>query len=249
MKKIDEVIREFYIEDLRLNQLDNRYPMFLTSAINGLRELNYDLKTIVTEVVLTVNANDTVDLPNNYIDYMIIGVLDGARISSLGVNEGLAKRSKNSCGDLLAASTSDSSDENAGFNYNSSHFTKDGQFSGRSFGLGGGGNSNGTYRVFKQEGYIALNSVSASEIILKYLADLEQVDGNFLVEEFLVEAIKNWMWWKYIRRSRNHGLGEKQLAEATFNKSKKMALIRANRFSLPELMNAYHSGYRSSPRI
>jgi hypothetical protein len=249
MKKLEQVVREFYIEDLRLSQLDERYPMFLSSAINGLQELNMDLKNIVTEVLLTVNDNDTVTLPNNYIDYMIVGIVKGARISSMGLNENLARRDKNACGDLLSQPAAADNTESAGFNYNTSHFTKDGEFSGRAYGIGGGGNSNGTFRVFKNEGYIALNSVDATEIVLRYLATTEQVDGNFYVDEYLTEAIKDWMWWKYIRRAKGWGLGDKEQAEMLFKKSKKKALLRSNRFTLPELMNAARSGYRSGPAI
>tara|TARA_R110000803_G_scaffold16197_6_gene44484 strand:+ start:5363 stop:6112 length:750 start_codon:yes stop_codon:yes gene_type:complete len=249
MKKLEEVVREFYIEDLRLAQLDGRYPMFLQSAISGLKELNHDLKSITTEVILPVNANDTVDLPNNYIDYMVIGLVDGGKMSSLGLNNNMAKRTNDNCGDIEAVAENTSLEVGNGFNYGSNHFTEDGQYSGRSFGIGGGGNSNGTYKVYKQEGYIALNSVSATEIILKYLATIEQVDGNFLIEEFLVEALKSWMWYKYIRRAKGYGLGDKQMADIEYKKNKKTALLRSNRFSIPEFLNAYRSGYRSSPAI
>lgn len=246
MRKLEEIVREFYIEDLHLSQTDERYPMFLQIAITGLKELNYDLKSIITEVTLPVNDNDTVDLPNNYIDYMMIGVVSGGTISSLGLNTQIAQRAKDNCGDI-ANVMPESSSEGAG-TFTSS-YSIDGQYTGGDFGLGGGGNSNGTYNVFKQEGYISLQNCSADELILRYLSTTEQVNGSFMVEEFLVDAIKSFIWHRYIRRMRSYGGGEKQMAELEFNNKKKLAVKRGNRFSITEFMNAYRSGYRSSPNI
>jgi len=246
MRKLEEIIREFYIEDLHLSQTDERYPMFLQIAITGLKELNYDLNNIVTEVTLPVNDNDTVDLPNNYIDYIMIGVVSGGVISSLGLNTQMAKSAKDNCGNIAAVIPEASSDGVGSF---SSSYSTDGQYTGGDFGIGGGGNSNGTYNVFKQEGYISLQNCSADKIVMRYLSTVEQVDGNFLVDEFLVDAIKSFIWHRYIRRMRSYGGGDKQMAEMEFNRKRKMAVKRGNRFSITEFMNAYRTGYRSSPNI
>ncbi len=250
MRKLDEIIREFYIEDLHLSQLDNRYPMFLQIATTGLKELNYDLKNVVTEVILPVNDNDTVDLPNNYINYMVIGVIKNGAIRSLGLNSSLTQKSKDSCGDFENVSQQSlSADDTGYFSGAVSNYTTDGQFTGRHFGVGGGGNSNGLYNVFKDKGYIALSDCSADEIVLRYIATIEQVDGNFMVEEYLVDAIKSFIWHRYIRRMRSYGVAEKQGAMMEYNKERKKALQRINRFSITEFMSAYRSGYRSSPNI
>ena len=249
MRKLEEIIREFYIEDLHMTQLDDRYPMFLQIAITGLKELNHDIKNIVTEVILPINDNDTVNLPNNYIDYLIIGVVENGIVSSLGLNTQMAKRTTDSCGNLQNIQPNDASDDSGYFSYASTNYTEDGQYNGRQFGIGGGGNDNGTYNVYKQEGYISIMNASADEIILRYLATIEQVDGSFMVEEYLVDAIKSFIWHRYVRRMRSYGVADKQMAEADFNNKRKSALKRINRFSITEFMNAYRSGYRSSPSI
>lgn len=248
MRKLDEIVREFYIERLHASQTDNRYPMFLQTAISGLRDMNMDSRNVVTEAVLNVNSNDTVDLPDDYIDYLVIGTVTDGVISSLAVNNNRAPRAKNDCGDLVAAGTSDGS-ENFFFNFNSSHYTKDGQFNGRAFGAGGGGSSNGTYKVYKQDGYIAVSGVTADKLVMRYLATLKQINGNFLVDEYYVEALKDWIWWKYVQNQRSYGLGDKQLAQADYFREKKKAIKRQYRYNIVEFVNAYQSGYRSSPRI
>jgi len=47
MRKLDEIIREYYIESLGASQLDERYPRFLALAISGLKDLSMDLKNSV----------------------------------------------------------------------------------------------------------------------------------------------------------------------------------------------------------
>jgi hypothetical protein len=39
------------------------------------------------------------------------------------------------------------------------------------------------------------------------------------------------------------------MAEAEFNKKKKIAMKRSNIFNSPEFMNAFNTGYKSSPKI
>jgi hypothetical protein len=200
-------------------------------------------------VILSVQDNDTVFLPNDYIDYVVVGIVNGGKMSSLGLNNNLSVRTTDGCGDIQTVAAVSPSEDGAGYVYNTTHFTENGQYSGRSFGAGGGGNSNGNFKIYKSKGYISLNGVSASEIVLKYLATAERVDGNFMVEDFLVEAIKSYIWYKYVRRSRSYGISDKELAARDWRGAKKEALIRVNRFSIPEFLNAYRSGYRSSPSI
>lgn len=250
MRKLEEIIREYYIESLGVSQLDERYPMFLQIAISGLKDLAHDLKHIVTDAILSVNSNYTVDLPSDYVDYMVIGQVSNGIILSLGLNENLAPLGVDSCGNSTYNLSTGSNEASGGFiNYASTSFSEDGQFVGRKYGAGGGGNSVGTYKIFKSQGYIALNNYSGSEIILRYFSNVEKIDGNFMVDEYMVESLKAWIYWKYVQRKRSYDRGEKMDAMSTYNREKRKSQIRISRFNIPEFMNAYKSGYRSSPRM
>jgi len=250
MRKLEEIIREYYIESLGASQTDERYPMFLQIAISGLRDLSNDLQQVVTDVVLPVNDNYTVNLPSDYIDYLLIGQLRGGQIHSLGLNNNMGPLPKDSCGNTIPFSTTEGNENSSYFlDFNSSHFSEDGQYVGRSFGLGGGGNSIGTYKVHKELGYIALNNFAGDEIILRYVSNISKVDGNFMVDEYMVEALKAWIFWKYVHRKRSYGLGEKETARTEYSREKRKAQIRVSRFNIPEFMNAYKSGFRSAPRM
>lgn len=248
MRKLDEIIREYYIESLGASQLDERYPRFLALAISGLKDLSMDLKHSIKEVILPINSNDTVTLPSDFLDYMVIGLDNSGVIESIGMNNNMAPRGYDDCGNITAAAQGVSDNESF-IGLGGANTTKDGQFSGRNYGAGGGGSSNGLYKVYKDFGYISLSGVTASNIVLRYLATVNQIDGEFQVDEFIVESLKAWMHWKYVQRSRSYGVAEKQMAEMTYSKEKKKSEKRFNRFNIVEFVNAYQSGYRSSPRI
>lgn len=249
MRKLDEVIREFYIERLMASQIDDRYPNFLQIATTGLKDLNYDIQQIVNTEILPVNDNLTVTLPPDYIDYQMIGVVCGNNISSLGLNENQAPLNTNSCGNPVARISNNGNYEGYFLDYNSANWSEDGEYLGRHYGAGGGGNSNGTYKVYKAEGYIALNNFSGDEIVLRYVTNLKKVNGNFMVDEYLVEAVKDFIWWTYVKANRSYGLGERQMAHEDYKRTKKEALIRSTRWNFPEFLNAWNTGFRSSPRM
>jgi len=179
---------------------------------------------------------------------MVIGLDVGGVIESIGMNNNMAPRSTDDCGNITAAATGLGNNESF-IGWGGTHITKDGEFNGRHFGAGGGGSSNGLYKVYKDSGYISLSGVTASNIVLRYLATVNQIDGEFQVDEFIVESLKAWIHWKYVQRSRSYGIGDKQLAAADYSREKKKSEKRFNRFNIVEFVNAYQSGYRSSPRI
>jgi hypothetical protein len=248
MRKLDEIIRELYIVEFGMTQLDNRYPRILLAAINGLKDLNNDLKSFVTEKVLDVADNDTVSLPSNYIDYLMIGIVRGTEIAGLGVNNMAAPLTTDDCRDLEIPIESDDNVTGT-FNYNVSHYSEDGQYIGRAYGVGGGQTTNGYYKIYKDKNYIALNGVTGDQIVLRYLATIDQVDGNFMVEEYLVEAVKAYVLWKLKIGMRSYGIGDKKAAQSYYEREKKKALRRVGRFNIQEFVSALRSGYISGPKI
>lgn len=251
MRKLDEIVREFYIESLGASQMDERFPRFLTIAISGLRDLNNDIKRSINTIVIPVNENKTVDLPSDYIDYQVIGEIRNGTIRTLGKNENQAPLGYDDCGNSVVRPSEDASNDQSGIfiDYNSTAFSQDGQFVGRRYGFGGGGNSLGTYNIYRDLGYIALNNFDGDEVVLRYLSNLKKVNGSFVVEEFMIESLKAWMWWKYIQRTRSYTLAEKKDAEMTYYREKRKSQIRVSRFNIPEFLNAYNSGFRSSPQM
>lgn len=103
--------------------------------------------------------------------------------------------------------------------YAANHF-RNGEMTGAFFGLGGGNNVNGYYKIDTQRWIIQLQGVDTQEIILEYLPNPEQMneDGRmqYTIPQQCVDALKNWVYWKLIARNRSYSLGEKQMAERSW---------------------------------
>ena len=203
---LDELVREYLIEIGEQSQ--HKKMRFLQYGINGLREFNFDATGVPKPVVLPVNSNDTVDLPNDYIDYIRIAVcgIDG-QLQEFSENRNICfPNATDACGNILPDDTSGGTvviDFFEGGNF------RNNEFLGRRFGEGGGSVGPGAYRVNERDGYISLQGFSGDQLILEYMADIEKNDkGNFTVHPFIVQALKQWMAWQEADRNPRMGAGQ-----------------------------------------
>ena len=255
MKKISlaKIVKEYIIESEGEATLNQTFPRFMQIALSGLKELNMDVKGVEKEVSLTVRDNLTVEIPCDYLDYLAIGFCIDGRLASMAVNKNLCDTKTQelicSCEDSTSQASTDSGNLYFNFETLSLHLNKDDQSIGKYFGLGGGINPNGQYKIINDE-YIVFNGVSAgAEIKLRYLANAECVDGDYLVHPYEVEALKAWIYFKKIQRKRNISLGEKDYSKREYIKQKRMARNRHYELNIFEIANAFASGYASSPKI
>ena len=254
--KLDTIVREYMIESLGAVQIDNRYARLLQIAISGLKNLNRDNAGVIKiERIAMDGSNFIANLPNDYLVYKKIFVCVGGQQIALALNPNMCPPEYDSCGDLEVCGrdntfTGDADGPLWGWSGNVP-ITSYGQFTGRQFGVGGGTNGIGYYKIYPNEGYIAFQGVTTvfDEVIMEYLADIDSVDGNIYVHPNDVEAIKAYMHWKYIQRSAYIPFNEKESARRQFGLEKKQARIRHNSFNVNDLMLAYRSAYRSSPAI
>lgn len=262
--KLNDVIKEFLIEAGHSNE--NQYARFLQLGISCLRELNMDFAGTPTIAVLDVQDTDTVNLPSDYINYMRIGAVDNCgNIVSLGLNPNISLQQKyNDCGVPIANTTSCGNGVAGSFSQASMNVLgslgvngweqaadswRNGELLGRMFGIGGGLNPNGYYRIDKKNNVIVLQGVRCEQIIIEYLSDLSLVNGNFIVDPFLVETVKCYIAWKSNSRNLRVGLGEKeQLRKEYFNEYHR-SVIRYNSHSFDEWLQYFRMGVKMAPKM
>ena len=218
-----------------------------------------DASGAITTVELPVTSLQTVNLPNDYIQYTKIGVCDGrGNIIELGLNSNMClDRSVDDCGNPIAPGVSRTSSSNSGYYPASltvawegfSDNFRNGEFMGRFFGIGGGNNAYGYYRIDRANGVIQLGDTKAYTIVLEYIADLEQINGEFIVHPFVVNSLKEWMYWRSIAKNRSVGLGEKQLAEKSYRTAYINMTRRFNTSTIGEWYAALRKGNTAAPRF
>ncbi len=245
MASLDSVVREFLIEN---GKSENEYFKHLQMGISFLREANMDFSGAPSTVILPVNANLTVDLPEGYINYIRIAVADRVgNLHSLGLNDKMSFiRSFDKCGNLQPTNNqATASTANGNFIGTFEGFAdnwRNGELMGRFFGIGGGNNANGYYRIDQQHGVIQLQCNHASTIVLEYLSDLSLVNGHFQVHPFIVETLKNWIYWKALKGNSRAGLGDRQLAKKDYDLSYRIAIKRFTSGTLEEWYAVFRSG-------
>lgn len=242
---LDSLVRQYLIEVGE--QTLHKYARFLQYAIAGLRELSLDTSGVPKTVTLTPSANNTVDLPVDFISHIRIAVCSGdGNLHSLGWNSNMCLlRTYDECGD---PKSNTGSGEGGIIDSEGGHFINDEQV-GRYFGLGGGTNSHGYYRIDERNNWITLQNVSASTIWLEYLADIERnTDGEFEVHPYIVEAIKEWIHWKIIQRNVRSPVSQEQRAKHNFLMEKKKAKKRFGSFTFQEANQAIRRTFSLAPK-
>lgn|SRR3990167_9577264 len=226
---IQKLVREYMIE-VSENSL-HKFAKYLQYAIAGLREFN--LETGVPKaVLLTINANKTVDLPADYIAFMRLALCgDDGNLHSLGHNPKMCYLVTDKCGDLKKV---DGTGEGSFSDAEGGHIRNDEQM-GRYYGVGGGNNTNGYYKIRAREGYIELQNVDEDKLWLEYLADIERNNaGEFEVHPYLIETLKDWMQWKAIQRNLRIPANAKIIAKDDYVRSRNIARRRFASFTIEQ---------------
>ena len=256
------IIKEYLIEtgDTQLN----KYARFYQYGVSGLREFNITSSGILRTANLAIKANDTCDLPADYIKYTKIGLIgNDGEIHAMGLNESLSyMEGFNNCGDpqQLTTTTDVVLGDNGDFRgryRNSGDDFRNGEFMGRMFGFHGGVNPYGEYRIDRDNQVIIIKknrsittkidggqevSIHIENIAMEYIADIKKIDDDFEVHPFMVEALKSWMFYKSIQRNMTINAGEKDRARRDYYNEERITKNRFNSHTIDEWKTAFRKG-------
>ena len=238
---LDEVVKSLLIQEGE--HTEHKYMQYLDIAIRGMKELSFDILQDIKIANLSINDNLTVDLPKDFVNYARIGVCNNGRIETLGFDERIClDRDIDACGEELPNSSN--KDGSWVGNY------RNGEAVGGSYGLGGGQNKNGYYRLDREKNQLALSSeVKGGSIVIEYISDGSSVDGDMRVNTLSEEALRSYIYWKKVQRKRNTPLQEKELARRDFYNEKRLARARIVNFTPDQARQITRKGFKQSPRF
>lgn len=204
-----------------------KYQTYLDYAIRGIREIGLTSAPFAKTVHLEMLPNKAVNLPSDYIKYVKIGICVNGRILTLGLDNSLCLNDNYSeCGDPLEIAMANLSDENAenvdgffgyGFGYPFLDTFSNGQYVGSLYGISGGYNSRGYYRVNEAMNQIQFTSDVPSEtIIMEYISDGVNPDGTASVPKAAIECLIQWIHWKRLEYKRGGSASEAADAERKY---------------------------------
>lgn len=221
------ICEEYLLEKgLPKNSLQRVYA----NGVSCLRMLGMNTSTIFKSVELPIMANDTVILPQDFLNYISISVVgvDGF-LHGLGKNERIdITQYFNSCGvPIRKFEMPVSGQTNVALNgtfwgtnnatYLANHW-RNGENIGAYFNAGGH-NRLGEYRLDYTTNRIVLSALTLgyATIILEYIADITAEDNDYPVHPYIVESVKAWIDWKMGKNTRQNWEAERQSSVALFN--------------------------------
>jgi hypothetical protein len=210
--KLDDIVSSL------LNEMDSSIHTrrrLYDIGIDGIREMNINVKGRIKTTTLIVDPNKTASYPLDYINYRKLGVHnDDGEIATFEINKNLSRfNAHNPSRNIGKPGTPERVNQ----------FNPDDET--RCF-------------VFDPDFAIA-------EVILEYLSnDILDSESDFSIDERLEELMKAWIYYKSIQRLKGFAQYEKNDARAILNKERTKAKAMLNPFRIHEANTVIRKGVK-----
>ena len=224
--KLDSVINN-YLDQSELGV--HKYYKIWQIAFRGLEQLGLDFFYTVKSVKLPVNANKTVELPSDYVNYTKIGVLNGnGEISALTYNNNLTNYA-----DLLPDRLAKTEDNSLFSYYNSQapafYNYWDGSGYGTVYGLPSGGQNIGAFKIDNANNLVVLDgNFGYDYLMVEYISSPKEGEDVVLPVQFR-EALISYIAWQdiaYMPNTRKGTISDKQQRRNNFYNERRLANAR-----------------------
>lgn len=196
-RNLDYVINSVMADLLEPSTVN--YQRYLKWAIDCYNDLTLYRFPSIKTVELKVKDNFTVDLPDDYVDYVAIGVMLSGKLWTLTRNDRLYPKPIQDCNVPLETATKDLNSQFAGitpYGYIFGGSFRNGQYVGEQFAYGGGWNHQGYYHVDIANRRIEFsNVIRGKKILLEYIANGVSCDGTAEVPFASVPVFTSYIHW------------------------------------------------------
>ena len=230
---------------------DHYFEKFLGWLLWNLRELRLSDSQEVKAVKLSMNNTRGVELPKDYVDWVIIGIQVGENIKTLGVNQlmsGLAgeDRTLGNPKQFLSFGVNNLPNGINTLNYGG-YYLASGLFS-----FGGGIDYKGYFKVFKRDhGHIIQFSslIDKTDIYLEYISDGFNPNRETLVEPYIVNYLRcatNYEWAQHKPVKERSEIEIRRFGAEAFY-AKKMLKGRVSDLDPKSMLNSQRRFYQLTP--
>ena len=234
-------------------------------ALRGLRELGFDMLKVIRSLKLSVNtANNTAELPDDYVDWSKVGVVgaDGL-VYVLGENKNInySQKYSTSSGSTYDADGDgllDREDDKTGTNFGGGTIDDGfgnyifrnyvyGNNQGQLYGVGGG-RYQGEFRINLDQNRIEIKSNSnVTDLVIEYVAD-EARSSNPQVHAYAEEALIAYIYYKLVERKAAVPYNEKMRARQEYYNERRKANARMKSFTKEEALKTIRKNYKQAPK-
>ena len=262
---VDQIVNDFLLTADGDDYVNNANGVVIRNyALRGIREMGFDIQKRIKSLKLTVNTdNDTVALPDDFVDYTKIGVVGGdGLIYVFGENKNQAapmKYKTDAAGNPIDSDSDgvydrvDAKDDVSGRaslsdfeSYTFRNFLYEGNI-GRAYGIGGGKYS-GEFRINYEQNRIELYSTAGySEVVIEYIAD-EARSTNPSIHIYAENALRSYIYYRLVERKANVPMVEKSRARQEYYNERRLANARLKSFTKEEALKTIRKNYKQSPK-
>ena len=247
-------------------------------ALRGIREFGFDVSSRIRSLKRTVASNNTITLPDDYVDLLKLGVVgsDGI-IHVLGQNKNInysqvitqvdgadtTSQTDSLDGALPIAvnailNRTDSKSSTTG----SSNLDTDGGLTGNDTifsnylyqgGLGrmyghGGGHLSGSFRINLDQNRIEIDTDSEASEVVIEYIADEARSTNPVIHTYAEEALRCFMYYKLCERKSTVPANEKARARAEYYNERRKAKSRLSNFTKEEALKTIRKNFKQSPK-
>jgi len=273
--KLSQIIRDFMITLDHDDYVSNASDVAIRNvALRGIREIGFDIGKRIKSIKLDVESNDTIALPDDYVDVSKLGIVgeDGI-IRALNYNgnlnysrkyevdsSGTATNENNDSDDgplnieanlildrqddKTSTSSSDADDFNA-FIFENYIFQGG---TGRLYGVGGG-SAPGEFRINLDQNRIEIASNSNfTQLVMEYVAD-EARATDPEVHIYAEEALRCYIYYKLCERKASVPANEKARARSEYYNERRKANARLSTFTKSEALKTIRKNFMQAPKF
>lgn len=262
---VDQIVNDFMLTLDGDDYVNNATSTIVRNyALRGIREMGFDIMKKVKSLKLEINTdNDTVQLPDDFVDYTKIGVIGGDGLIYVfgeNKNQNIAMQYVTDANGNPIDSDSDGvyDREDAKFvsntrgsasdfeSYTFRNFLYEGNI-GRAYGIGGGMYS-GEFRINYEQNRIELYSTTGyNEIVIEYIAD-EARSNNPSIHLYAENALRSYIYYRLVERKANVPMAEKGRARQEYYNERRLANARIKSFTKEEALKTIRKNYKQSPK-
>jgi len=231
----------FYIDAAKKNNTEFR--RLWSIGVRATEELGMDVFATPKTVRLEVMPNKTVVLPDDFIQYTKVGVLNSnGEIATLRYNKDISgykilsdNRVSENAGDITAP-----------YDGYRNYFYEDTVVD--LFGVGSGSSTIGNFKIQEDEGIIMLDmEFPYNYLMLEYISAPIQ-DDDYRIPIQVRDAVIAYIAWRDIEYNRNYALGEKQIRRKEYYNQKRLARLRENPFRIFEANQVIRETIKLAPK-
>jgi hypothetical protein len=222
------------------NTDDKEFARLYQIGVSGIRELSWDVEGNVKTEKLTMQPNNTVIIPADYINWVKVGVMGADnKIYTLTLNKQISLYNSTSDNRVVASGSYLVGNYDVMNNVTDYHnFFIDGA-NYNLFGVGGGISDTGYFNVDEANCVIVFGSeVTSSEIYLEYVFDPTRCEtDDYQVHIFCQRALEEYINWQSIEMLNTVSEGTKMRAEKKYLNQKRLARARMKPFRMGDALD------------